>query len=84
MKRLAVGVAIAAMVLGGCEGFREERGRGDAPVGSYNDDPADITNMPDKFGNIATKCLHGADNLRLVMNSAQDTGFFAVVEDESC
>lgn len=50
---------LLVLSLAACTGqseFEQERGRGDAPVGEVNNDPADITNFPDGYGNIASKC----------------------------
>ncbi|MGQ4331629.1 hypothetical protein ACN6K4_007107 [Streptomyces hayashii] len=62
MRRLtAVGVALAlCALLGGCsQKYYDERGKADAPVaGRAGDDtPAEVINMPDGFGNLATKCV---------------------------
>jgi len=57
VRRLLGVVAIAlALAAGGCSGFNNERGRGDAPIGPYDDSPAEVINFPDQFANVAHKC----------------------------
>ncbi|WP_282695965.1 hypothetical protein [Streptomyces sp. CC208A] len=52
-----------ALLLTACSGHgSEERGTADSPVrgGSGENTPAEVFNMPDGFGNLATKCVgHG-------------------------
>ncbi|WP_327292950.1 hypothetical protein [Streptomyces sp. NBC_01198] len=59
---LSAGIAVSA--LSGCSSDR--RGMGDSPVANHrgDDSPADITNFPDGFANIATKCVAGAPGYR--------------------
>ena len=57
--------ALALMLLPfliGCQAHETERGRGDAPVGTINGEPATIIEMPDRFENIAFKC-HGTNGI---------------------
>lgn len=55
---------IAVSALSGCSS--DKRGTGDAPVANHrgDDSPANITNFPDGFANIATKCVAGAPGYR--------------------
>lgn len=64
MRRLRIIGAglVLALGLAACSGYNEERGRGDAPVGSRDDSRADIVNMPDQFANVAIKC-HGPNGI---------------------
>lgn len=62
-KILAASVALlGAVALTGCS-----KGMGDSPVsngGKGDDSPAAVTNFPDHFANIATKCVAGAPGFR--------------------
>lgn len=58
-KRNLLAVPVAALILLGCDSYNDKRGRGDAPVGKYDDSPAQIINFPDKFHNVAFKCFGG-------------------------
>ncbi|MCU0270468.1 MAG: hypothetical protein MUF83_17720 [Acidimicrobiales bacterium] len=53
----ALGVGVVLGV--GCSEYNDERGRGDAPIGKFNDSPAYVVNMPDQFHNIAIRCVGG-------------------------
>ncbi len=55
-RRLVVAVVALGLAAGGCSGFNNARGRGDAPIGPYDDSPAEVLNFPDKFANVAHKC----------------------------
>ncbi|MFF7154345.1 hypothetical protein [Streptomyces sp. NPDC008139] len=57
-------LAIALAALSGCASDR--RGTGDSPVANHKGDnaPADVTNFPDHYANIATKCVAGAPGYR--------------------
>lgn len=64
-KWICIGLIGAVVVLSGCgieEGIKSDRGRGDAPHpgrNTINGDPADfIIEMPDGWGNVATKCAY--------------------------
>jgi hypothetical protein len=60
MNRLIIaGIALALTVTAGCSDHNDKRGRGDAPVGTRDDSPARIINMPDQFANLAVKCDRG-------------------------
>lgn len=65
MKRITGGLVAALLLFGavGCSEWNDERGKGDAPVADRkgDDSPANVTNMPDTFPNIATKCLKGRE-----------------------
>lgn len=42
--------------LPGKEDYKTDRGRGDAPVGEVNGEPADVLEFPDLYPNVAVKC----------------------------
>ncbi|MCD0483505.1 hypothetical protein LO771_14115 [Streptacidiphilus sp. ASG 303] len=60
-RRAAVLLAVLpVLAMAGCsQSHDDERGKGDAPVlgGRGEDSPAQVLNMPDGFGNLATKCV---------------------------
>lgn len=55
--RIALAALAAVATTGACSSFNDSRGRGDAPVSKYDDSPARVINMPDKFANVAFKCM---------------------------
>jgi hypothetical protein len=94
-KLIAAGVAISgvAFVAGcgttGIDSLDDPRGKGDAPVTAADDSGAYVTNMPNGFGNIATKCLNGAPGFRVAVTTrgVGDQGVPAsmvIVPDEAC
>lgn len=56
-KRVVLVVGAAVVVASSCSSYNDKRGRGDAPIGKYNDGPAYVLNMPDEFMNVAFRCL---------------------------
>ncbi|WP_432133787.1 hypothetical protein [Streptomyces sp. bgisy154] len=92
MRRIRASVGAAALVLtvgallAGCsQEYQDERGKGDAPVegGKGEDTPAEVYNMPDGFGNLATKCV-GHGFRAYVTTNATGPSNVQVVEDKSC
>ncbi|WP_218835588.1 hypothetical protein [Streptomyces sp. SA15] len=92
MMRVRASVWAAAVVLTagsflvGCsQEYDDERGKGDAPVkGRKGDDtPAEVYNMPDGFGNLATKCV-GHGFRAYVTTNADGPSNIQIVEDASC
>ncbi|MFI7505050.1 hypothetical protein ACIBVL_42575 [Streptomyces sp. NPDC049687] len=83
----AVGLVLLAVgTLAGCsQEYNDERGKGDAPVaGKKGDDtPAEVFNMPDGFGNLATKCV-GHGFRAYVTTNATGPSNVQIVEDKSC
>ena len=77
----AAGAAcLLAVGFGACDNFTSERGRGDAPVGNYDDSSAEVINFPDKFANVAHKCDgHGH---RVYSTTREAT--VVVIDDPSC
>lgn len=88
MKKVLAGLACAALLFGAtaCSGYNDERGWGDAPVsGKKGDDtPAEVFNMPDQFGNLATKCVGHGWRAYVTTNSSGHPSNLQLVEDESC
>lgn len=82
-KRALVGGLMAAVLLSGLTACA--KGMGDAPVsnGGHGDDsPAAITNFPDHFANIATKCVAGAPGYRAFITTRDAAP--VVLADPSC
>lgn len=87
---LAPAVALLLLAATGCSMDDDTEGLGDAPVATIgtgkrggDDSPATITNMPDYFGNVATKCVAGAKPWRLIegTNTSYTGSNFALVQD---
>jgi hypothetical protein len=81
---VGAGLLTVALAVGGCSQYNEARGKGDAPIGAHNDAPADVTNFPDGFGNVATKCstIPGKRIWMATHGGAART--FTIENDESC
>lgn len=80
---LTVAAAACGALLVSCSGYNEQRGWGDAPVGSVQDGPAEVVNMPNEFGNVATKCDGHGHRLYVVTHSRSDAPV-VVIDDPSC
>ncbi len=79
-RRIAVGILASALVAGGCSSYNDKRGKGDAPVASSDDSPAQVINFPDGFANVATKCDgHGH---RIYVNTREAA--VTVIDDAAC
>jgi hypothetical protein len=75
---------VAVLVLtAGCSGYNNARGKGDAPVGSSDDTPAQILNYPDGFPNVAIKC-DGHGHRVFVSTHDKTDSQPTVVDDPSC
>lgn len=84
MKKFILSICIIAL-LAGCgvkENWENTRGKGDAPVGLKDDSSADVTNFPDSFANIATKCVAGAPGFRVFVTTREAAP--VVIRDETC
>ncbi|MFH9860408.1 hypothetical protein [Streptomyces sp. NPDC017202] len=81
----ALVVVVGCLVAGCSDGYADERGKGDAPVrGRAGDDtPAEVFNMPDGFGNLATKCV-GHGFRAYVTTNADAPSNLQIVQDETC
>lgn len=87
--------AVAAILLAatGCNDD-DSKGMGDAPVATAtsgkkggDDSPATITNMPDHYGNIATKCVAGRKPWAVVEGTNTDyapSNFVLVQDPHEC
>jgi hypothetical protein len=79
-------VVVVGGLLAGCsQGYNDERGKGDAPVRGRSGDntPAEVFNMPDGFGNLATKCV-GHGFRAYVTTNATGPSNVQIVEDKAC
>lgn len=90
-KRLIAGTALGLMVVTGvtaCSSYDDNRGKGDAPVAnkSGEDSPATVTNFPDGFGNVATKCLAGVPGKRVVVttNTSGPSNIKVIDDTKNC
>ena len=74
--RAAAAVLLVAGLVAGCsQEYDDKRGKGDAP--------AEVFNMPDGFGNLATKCV-GHGFRAYVTTNATGPSNVQIVEDKSC
>jgi hypothetical protein len=79
-----VAAAVAVLVLvAGCDNYNDKRGRGDAPVSSTDDSPAEVVNFPDQFANIAMKCDGHGHRLYIVTHTSTDVPV-VVITDPAC
>jgi hypothetical protein len=84
-KRVISGGLMAAVLLSGLTACSSEsRGTGDAPVAQRkgDDSPASVTNFPDGFANIATKCVAGAVGYRAFVTTRVAAP--VILPDPSC
>lgn len=77
-----VSMVVAVAALSGCASDR--RGTGDSPVANHRgeDSPADVTNFPDHFANIATKCVAGAPGFRAFVTTREAAP--VILADPTC
>lgn len=84
MKRKLIAPITALVFLAAC-GANDERGRGDAPVGRFDDTPADVINMPDDYPNVATKCDPYQPGKRIYVVTHNKTDVQPlIVDDPAC
>ncbi|MFI1768645.1 hypothetical protein ACH41H_42345 [Streptomyces sp. NPDC020800] len=78
-------VVVGSLVAGCSDSYNDKRGKGDAPVqGRAGDDtPAEVFNMPDGFGNLATKCV-GHGFRAYVTTNADAPSNVQIVQDKAC
>ena len=85
---LLAAVIVFVIAVSGCSSYDDKHGKGDAPVaGNKGDDsPATVTNLPDGFGNIATKCVAGASGWRVFVttNTSSAPSMMHIESDHSC
>ncbi|MFF4652945.1 hypothetical protein [Streptomyces sp. NPDC001380] len=82
----AVLAAAALAAAAGCsQEYSDKRGKGDAPVLNQqgDDTPAQVFNMPDGFGNLATKCV-GHGYRAYVTTNSDGPSNVQVVSDAAC
>lgn len=95
MRRLLGITAVAVLLLTGCNAFDgdDSKGMGDAPVATSStghrggdDSAATITNMPDNYGNVATKCVAEARPWRIIegTNFSTNSNFVVVQDPDQC
>lgn len=95
MKRRMIAVVAAILLAAtGCQGDEDDKGLGDAPVATAtsgkkagDDSPATITNMPNYYGNVATKCVAGAQPWRIIEGTNTDyapSNFILVQDPKKC
>lgn len=80
MKRWIVGSVVAVLAMAGCSSYNDQRGRGDAPIGPFDDSPAEVINFPDRFANVASKCDGHGHRVYSTTREAAVT----VIDDPSC
>jgi len=75
-------IVIAVSALAGCSS--DKRGMGDSPVSNHrgDDTPASVTNFPDHFANIATKCVAGAPGFRAFVTTREAAP--VILADPTC
>lgn len=78
----ALFAAVAATALTGCS--NDSRGLGDSPVANHRGDntAANVTNFPDGFANIATKCVAGAPGYRAFVTTREAAP--VILADPAC
>lgn len=78
----AASVVFAVSALAGCAS--DSRGTGDSPVADHrgDDSPANVTNFPDGFANVATKCVAGAPGFRAFVTTREAAP--VVLADPAC
>lgn len=81
-RYLVLFAVIAVTALSGCSS--DKRGMGDSPVANHrgDDSPANVTNFPDGFANIATKCVAGAPGYRAFVTTREAAP--VVLADPAC
>jgi hypothetical protein len=79
---VVVSVFVAVSAVAGCASDR--RGTGDSPVANHRgeDSPANVTNFPDQFANIATKCVSGAPGFRAFVTTREAAP--VILPDPAC
>lgn len=83
-----IGVVLVILVflalLTSCGGKATEPFK-DAPVGTHDESPADVVEMPDGFSNVATKCDTFGNRVYSLFHSDGDYGsVYVVPQDPSC
>lgn len=80
-KRIVLGIAASALVLGvGCSQKSVEPFR-DAPTGARNNGAADLMSFPDGFSNVAAKC-DGPNRVYVAFKGDANRAAIAVVAND--
>ncbi len=84
-RRVIPAIAAIGLVTGCSQQYNDERGKGDAPVQGRSGDntPAEVFNMPDGFGNLATKCVGHGFRAYVTTNGGGPSNL-EIVPDSSC
>lgn len=85
IRAAGLAVIVAGLLAGCSQKYDDERGKGDAPVrGRAGDNtPAEVYNMPDGFGNLATKCVGHGFRAYVTTNAGAPSNV-QIVEDKAC
>lgn len=96
MKRWHIAAVALALTFSAtaCARDDDSKGMGDAPVATStsgkrggDDTPATVTNMPNTYGNVATKCVAGAEPWRIIEGTNTDytgSNFLVVQDPKAC
>lgn len=85
---VGMGVLTIALLFTGTACAHNNKGTGDSPVATINghkggeNSPANVTNFPDHFANIATKCVHGSPGFRAFVSTREAAP--VILPDASC
>ncbi|WP_282695966.1 hypothetical protein [Streptomyces sp. CC208A] len=84
-RRVILVIAAIGLATGCSQQYDDERGKGDAPVKGRSGDntPAEVFNMPDGFGNLATKCVGHGFRAYVTTNGGGPSNL-EIVPDSSC
>jgi hypothetical protein len=80
LKILVIAFAVAATALTGCSSYNDSRGKGDAPIGKYDDAPVFVRNQPDGFQNVAFSCI----GLNGVYTTTREAAPVVIADDPNC
>lgn len=81
MQRLLLPlVAVGALVVAGCgDDYKDERGRGDAPVGDRVEEPRTVIFNVDRFPNLSIVC----DGATAIYTNTRDAGSMVAIPTPS-
>lgn len=77
-----LGVALAAAGAVGCAG--DDKSHKDSPTGRVDRTRAEITAMPNDFGNVANKCDGHGHRIFVTTNTDSTPSQLVVLDDPSC
>jgi len=87
-KAIVLAAGLMVIGLGATAASCDSKGTGDSPVAKINghkggdDSPANVTNFPDHFANIATKCVNGSPGFRAFVSTRNAAP--VILPDPSC